>query len=255
MPNKIESICYDKNFLKDVIFRIDFSPILKINTELPVEFQEAIKKELPVLEIQNLEEVEAEFRFPGPMSTKTTNIPQYIFSNKETGIRVTLNFESLIIHYRKYDTYENFKKIVELAYDQFQKKYSPIAFKRIGLRFVNEIVFEEGNPFDWNNYIAKPLVEPIENFFDDQKTISRSIGQTIQNKENHILKFTYGIYNKTSFPAPIARKEFILDYDCNTQVLEESNVMPFLKTFHDEIQALFEKSITDELRNYMGVKK
>lgn len=254
MTQQIESICYSNNFLKDVIFRVDFSPILKINVDHPVEFQEIIKTHLPSLIIEEIQEIETQFQNMAPAGSKIIKYPQYVFSNKEKTVKVTLSNSNLLIHYSKYDTYSNFKSIIELAYNQLYKIYKPIDMKRIGLRYINELTFETGNLFEWSKYVAKPLVGAIEDFFNPKEELARSIGQTILNKGNHTLKFTYGMHNKTSFPAPIARRQLILDYDCSTTILDETNVLSFLDIFHNEIQSLFEKCITQEFRTYMGVK-
>ena len=254
MTQDIDTICYTKNFLKEVIFKIDFSPILKINTEEPAAFQEKIKQPFEILEITQIQEFETTFSADSPSGTKINSYPQYNFFNKNKTIKITLTSSSLIIQDFKYDRYSLFESFTTNVVNEFCKLYKPINVKRIGLRFLNEIIFEAGNPFEWSNYIAKPLVAAIENFFEPKQEISRSIGQTYLNKSDHTLKFTYGLHNKNSFPAQVSRKQLILDYDCFTQTVDEGSILSFLDVFHNEIQSLFEKSITNELRTIMGVK-
>jgi uncharacterized protein (TIGR04255 family) len=50
MENALNNICYEKNFLKQVILRLDFSPILILQKELNPDFQEKIRSKFPVLE-------------------------------------------------------------------------------------------------------------------------------------------------------------------------------------------------------------
>lgn len=68
-----------------------------------------------------------------------------------------------------------------------------------------------------------------------------------------IMQFQYGMYN-TDFPAPIKNKLYILDIDAYTQgLLTFDDIQSRLDKFHDAIEDLFEKVITNELRKVMGV--
>jgi len=56
------------------------------------------------------------------------------------------------------------------------------------------------------------------------------------------------------YPNPIARKEFILDYDC--YVMDEisaAEIPKLVKVLHEDAKDLFERSILDGLREKMGL--
>ena len=68
------------------------------------------------------------------------------------------------------------------------------------------------------------------------------------------MTFTYGIPNSI-FPSKISRKEFLLDFDCYTENIEEDSVLQHLKIFHNKIQQFFEYCIKEKLRNLMEIVK
>lgn len=68
------------------------------------------------------------------------------------------------------------------------------------------------------------------------------------------LRFQFGMHNP-DYPAAIRQKIFILDFDAYFQGAFENNQMPaMLDNFHNAIQTLFERSITDNLRERMNAK-
>lgn len=54
MEKPEKDIKYKRNFLSKVIFRIDFSPILKISEKAPTEFQNEIKNKFPFSDKEDL---------------------------------------------------------------------------------------------------------------------------------------------------------------------------------------------------------
>lgn len=250
----IDKICYKTNYLKEVIFRIDYSTILKINETLSSDFQEGIRGEFPIFEENKVRKYSTVIEKGIQKEEHLTIIPEWNFYNKDKSTRVGVSSDYLFFQCRKYDTFEKFKFITEKIYNNFQSIYKPLSINRLGLRYVNEISFKEGNPFDWKDYLNVHLIHLIEEYFEDQTEISRSMGQTIINRGDHSLLFTYGIYNKSEFPGKISRKEFILDYDCYTQLTSDLEIIKNIETFHTEIQFMFEKSINNGLRKIMGYK-
>ena len=68
------------------------------------------------------------------------------------------------------------------------------------------------------------------------------------------VRFQYGMFN-SEHPNPIARKEFVLDFDCYTKDEQDlSDVLTLLDRFHEKIKEMFEYSILNDLRQIMGVE-
>jgi uncharacterized protein (TIGR04255 family) len=68
------------------------------------------------------------------------------------------------------------------------------------------------------------------------------------------LRFQFGMPNP-DFPAPIRQPLFVLDLDAYANGLEAADVASHLDNAHGHIQAVFEDSITDALREVMGVQR
>ena len=66
------------------------------------------------------------------------------------------------------------------------------------------------------------------------------------------LNFRYGLHNP-QYPNPLSDNSFVLDYDCfvGDAFDNEKDVIKAIDEGHNNIQALFESSITDALRKEM----
>lgn len=248
----IEKVKYNKNFLSKVIFRLDFLPILKIQKEISPEFQDEIRSDLPTFtELKATEyitKISAEKK-----EDETKIVSQWFFSDLENRFKLTLTSDFIAIEDYKYTSLSDYTKIIEKVIKSFTKFYKDITFKRIGLRFINEIVFSEGDPLKWSDYIADSLVCSIEDFIGDNKELSRAMSQFIIKKDDCSIIFNFGIFNSI-FPDKISRKEFILDYDCHSKDVDISNIVGQIKHLNILILDLFELSIKNSLRSNMGVK-
>lgn len=67
------------------------------------------------------------------------------------------------------------------------------------------------------------------------------------------MNFRYGMFNP-EYPNLLRKNDFVLDFDFfSDDVIDSSDgIIHVLDKGHNEIQALFERSITDSLREVMG---
>jgi uncharacterized protein (TIGR04255 family) len=243
------SICYKTNFLSNVIFRIDFAPILKINIDELAEFQEAIRKELPEVEIKDLVTLKADLQLETNSFEKETS-KLIIFKSLDSQKRIEVSQSFLAIVFGKYNSFEEFLLLVEKAFDELNRKFSPV-IKRVGLRYVNNIIVKQGNPLDWKNLIHESLLSNLSGDLFDVQKLSRMMTQVNYNEDDYNIVFNYGIFN-IEFPAKISRREFILDYDCYAENPNPLEINKLVRNFHTEIQVLFEKSIKHKLKELMN---
>jgi len=248
-----KDIKYKNNFLKEVICRVDFAPILEISDRVPVDFQNAIKGTFPKYEKKTVHQFKTEIAGAGKIKTERIDeFPIHYFSNKNQTQRVTLFYEHIIIQFLEYNHYPAFKEITHNIINSFVKIYQPGAYSRLGLRYINEITLKSGNPFNWENYIDKKLTYVLDKFLDNKENVARCMNQIILNYDDYKLNFTYGIFN-SEFPSKIGRKEFTLDFDCYTEDFQHDNIFEHLLKFNSEIKRMFEKSIKDKLRLKMEI--
>ncbi len=237
---------YPKNFITKVIARVDFQPILKLKSEMPVTFQETIRMEFPRFDQQESINIALKPN-EAPVAVKT---PSWQFKNKEKSATIELNYQFIALLLDKYQKFDSFYPIIELMYYNFNKIYEPGLINRIGLRFVNEIKLK-GDPFDWDGYINTNLFSMINAFPSLNKSLTRSMSQMHINLGDRTLVFNFGIFN-SEYPNIITQKEFILDFDCFCQEETEPDlVLSKFKIFYEDIKGIFKQSRGEKLLKIM----
>lgn len=242
---------YQKNFLTDVIFRVDFSPILELETDTPKKFQSLISEKFPVLE--PIKQMGFIFQSDGKETT-TKNADKTIWRFKTTSGEMFIELDSmfLAVVFKKYDNFTQLKEIVDFCIQKLYESYPNIAVNRLGLRYINQINLEEQDFFNWTNYLSEHLVGNL-NFIEDKNLLRRYFNSfEIMPEDGIQLNFKYGIFNKT-YPEAVTVKEFVLDYDCYTQsTLTKDELVPKLTILNNYATDYFEKSISDNLRQKLN---
>jgi len=247
-PDKVQ---YKKNFLTDVIFRIDFPIILDIAENTPKEFQNRILNDFPILEPIQQVGIGIEKR-DSDINTFTANKTIWRFLSSKRDYIVELDSAFLAVVCKKYDNFTDFKKTVSKMLESFIQIYPNLMINRLGLRYINQIQLEEDDFFIWEKYLNKSLITNL-NFFEEKSNLRRAMQVYEIVPENEVsINFKCGIFN-SSFPAPVNRKEFTLDYDCytNTQ-LSSDQIVDKLANFNEIVGEYFEKSVTDKLREKLN---
>lgn len=249
----MENKRYKKNFLSNVVFKLDFPTLSDYGPEKTGEFQKRLKKDFQILEEQKGIMFEHKFEGTEQIEAKTTEIQKWLFFNKTKTRIFSFGFDNIIVEFKEYTHFEDFLKIIDMVTKSLFELFPSIVSTRLGVRYINQINLEEKHPFEWDNLLNNSLLESM-NFISDKEDISRHITLIELNKEDYRLRFQYGIANSL-YPSPIIRKEFILDYDCFTfESLEKTEeISGKLKEFNEVISNMFEKSIEDGLRKIMGV--
>lgn len=240
---------YKNNNLNEILFKIDFSPILELygKEDSAKEFQEKVYKIFPTVDILE----KRSFKI-SPINGRYSNQKEYltwVFS--DTGKRVELNATSLSLQYEGeyYDGYEEFKKDIKLILDSI-KEYPITTVNFIGLRYINQIHFENNENF--KEFINDNL-HSITNEFEHD-TVLQSLSKTDLKINDYVLSFQYGQFNP-EYPNNISNKDFILDFNCylnETELFDK--IIDDLDEMHEVIKKHFEKSIKESLRLKMGVE-
>ncbi len=248
---------YPKNFLNQVIIRIDFSnPIEELRSEIPKKLNTKALKFFPILEPRDA--------YLGHLSLEITakdseDVPQFekkkmkdwIYFGKDREKELHINVDALFIVYTKYESYkqlhDDFIAISEPLFSEFET----FGIKRIGLRYINIISLSEANPTNWKKYLNKNLLCTF-NLCDNQKIISRAFHVLELKIEDIQLRFQYGMHNR-DYPAIIRKKEFVLDFDAYFEGLIQnpSEINSYLEKCRKPIKKLFEGCILDPLRDRM----
>lgn len=243
-------IKYKKNYLSQVIVRVDFlSPINSINRELPADLSLVIKDFFPISEPQEM--LEIGLQFGKDEKEKQIKIMMWKFLGKERDKELYIDEKSMFIVFKIYKSFEDlttpFIRIVDSLFNTFKE----IQIRRMGLRYVNKIDISEKYPFNWRPYLNKELLSSF-NIPEDKTKIARILNLLELNYGNFNLRFSFGMHNP-DFPAPIKKKIYIIDYDAYYEgFLKKEEISEKLYVFHSEIIKNFENSITDKLRKKMN---
>ncbi|MFC2037000.1 TIGR04255 family protein [Chloroflexota bacterium] len=246
-----EDVHYPKHYLTEVIARIDFpSPISGIEKELPRKLTKAAMSRFPAAEPKDV--VAQQFMASrDDFSTTRTRFKQWVFHGKDREKRLTVNPDSLFVVYNAYESYEALKKDFLGFASTFFEEYEEIQASRLGLRYVNNITMEDGNPLAWEDFIDKRMLCQFE-FPPDPKLLARSFHNLELSYDDFNLRYQFGMPNP-DYPAAIRRKLFVLDLDAYYQgPLDYGDVSSSLDAFHDCIQVLFERAITNKLKELMN---
>lgn len=244
---------YKSNYLTEVILRIDFQ------TSIP-EYQRSIPKDLEdeILKYFTLKEHKKAFieelKFTPSSETverQKTEFTEWNYFANEKQKRLCLTKDFLFILYQKYLNYEDFTEPFHTLLRFLSSNHKDVQIKRIGMRYINNVKMEEGNPFEWTKYLNNDLL-CIFAVPQERTQISRALNILELNVDDIMLKYQYGMYNP-DFPAPIKQKIFVLDLDAyKIGLLSFEELTDIIPNLHDNIQSLFERSITLSLRERMN---
>lgn len=247
---------YKNNYLKNVIFRIDFLGPLSEGKKHVDSFYNLIKNIFPKKEKIEHTMIQAQVvaqKDRNRVSQSTEKVTNHKFSDENQEKVLMLEPKSNInISFKTYENSKKLKEIIGLAIEAVIKTYGDIGIKRTGLRYINDISLPEGNAFDWAAFINRSLIASLD-FLPEKENLSRSMGIIELNRENHKVLFQFGMYNP-DYPNLIAQRVFVLDYDCyTTDELNASCIMKTVEMLQKDEEALFERSIENGLREKMVV--
>lgn len=244
---------YKSNFLTNVIFRVDFPKILGLDSKNPpTQFQSEVKDKFPILETKLGKSVQLKIS-KEPVNVVETEVLRWQFFNKGKTRVVDVASDAITLEYFVYRNFKEFLDDIEWVFNKFFSIYDVVRIcNRVGLRYINQVKIEKGDPFDWNNLINPDLVFVNQDLIENKESVKKSMHLLELKTTVCDLKFQFGIFN-SEYPNPIARKEFVLDYDCILkEELEIGEVYGKVKAFNDVITSWFEKSIRDGLRDILG---
>ena len=131
-------IIYQNNPLVEVICQLRFPLLLRIDTELPADFQEALREEYPKLKVEK----SVSFTLPVQENIPAASGVKYEFASEEEDPiwKVVLANNFLALTTQRYQRWEAFRERLEKLITTLAEIYRPNFFTRIGLRYQDLIV-------------------------------------------------------------------------------------------------------------------
>lgn len=249
---------YDVNFITNAIFRVDIPKIDMNNSDPPEELRKELEQKFPIYHQIKKSNFGVKVEDKNQVTTQLSEKILWEFKSKRDHNKfnkVVISPDYISLEYEDYKTFKDFFKDIKFVFNILFEHYPIENVNRIGLRYINEISLDSGNPFDWNNLIDKSLFAVPEKFSKSSEDILRSMQVLDIEEDDYLLRFQFGLYN-SEYPNPIARKEFVLDYDCFIKgEIEQYEIFKHAERCNKVISKWFEKSIEDGLREIMGVQK
>jgi uncharacterized protein (TIGR04255 family) len=201
-------VIYNKNPLDRVICQLRFPAILRIQNEIPAEFQEHIRKDFPgfVEKNETIFSIQQEKKTGSPGQLPQPFLPvqnkNYEFSSEDGNWTVNLTRSFLALTTRKYTRRNDFQERLQIPLQALVSVYKPAYFSRVGLRYIDiikrSVLNLEGaawkdllQPYilgllssDVVNQNIKNAEAKYEVLLDDNKSIARIVTGLVESQEN-----------------------------------------------------------------------
>ena len=229
-------ILYKKNPLDQVVCQLRFPPLLKIDAEVPAQFQEKIRKAYPNFR----ESAEVKFEIPtellGQIPPELFNqsiqspFKNYEFASEDNVWKINLTRTFIALTTKKYERWEGFKEQLVIPLKALTEIYRPDYFTRIGLRYIDIIKRSELglSDVDWNELlqpfilglVSSPdvgkFVEKFESRYEiklsDNESFARILTSFVEAKNNGEVGFVidsdFYNTNKTSIDDALKKLDF-----------------------------------------------
>ena len=247
---KSPRVVFGRNPLKEVVCQLRFPSILRIASESPVDFQEAIRERYPRYNCQQ-PAVPPEFsqaleRFGlgngGQHST-------HRFSSADESSGVSLTWEFVAVWTRHYRRWEDFRSEIVRAQEALEDVYSPSLYDRIGLRYRDVIDRSEIALADvpWDELISAPLVGLL-----GEPTLARHVNDcesqltlALEQPPESLVRIRHGLLGGSDDPP----NAYVIDADFHTTTsLEGHHVINTLNDFNYLAGNFFRWAISSRLR-------
>ena len=252
-----EQVCYKRNYLSQVIVKVDFlAPLAGLDSSIPPKLAALLTQRFPITDpggesVDFMVALDKE----GVQASAHERSHFYKYFGKEREKELSLSHKVLSIVQRRYVSYEAFAEDFTAAYKSILEFYPEVQTSRFGLRYINLLEMDGAvKPLKWKDLIDRELVGTARFFQRDSYTgqVTRLFHIAELKYDDIDLRFQFGEPNP-DFPAVMKRAHFILDLDAYTQSAHKpEDSFQYMEKAHKKIQEIFEDSITDKLRRGMN---
>lgn len=248
---------YRANQLGEVICQLRFPEILRISTDVPADFQDAIRAEFPQYTLLKEPHPPKLVGVPGNMSVqKQDPTVNYQFTSADGVWRINLTPRFIALACNRYFRWEEFARKLDKPLAAFIRIYQPTYFERIGLRYVN---FISRKALDLTDVPFVRLINPqYLGLLSDEDIRENS---TIHSKVDADTAIRGGCRIKLHAGPGMVRKgqqsdpevKFVLDLDLYMPGKVPVNLSAgALQTLHAQAFPIFRGAITDTLHDALS---
>lgn len=211
----------------------------QIETEFPVKKQEM------ALEIQVMPQANPVVQQAGAALSKM----QFLSANSQAMVQIGPDLLGINV-LSPYPGWDNFKQLIAKQFDIYSKVASPSAFKRIGLRYINQIEFpaaalELTEYFHFYPHLPQGVeqkhgpfaIRVVQMYAEERDAMNLSLANVL---------------------VPAGSLGFVLDIDYTLSkpaILELDKGLDWVEEAHRKVEAMFEACISDKTRTMFGESK
>lgn len=248
-------VVYERNPLEEVRSDIRFPPILAIEANSPVAFQEAVRAQFPFFDVKSsvklptgvpqgvAQVIERDLSIVGHKS--------YVFSSEDRNWVLSLGKDGLSLACRRYGRWEEFEGRLRAALEPLATIYRPSFFTHTCVRYKNSIrrVPLELDGAPWSRllrpWVGGPFNVP-ETAGDVELLQSRCQMRLVDDIGRVDATFALGVHQPSKEPAFIIESHLL--HDARKGL---SDVFPRLDALHRQAGFFFRWCITDDLHRAM----
>ena len=246
-----ERLIYDKNPLIEVVLQIQFPTLLRLQTELPSDFQGRILADYPHYEAQQAIDVKMQAPNVPPLLLESK---VHMFLSADKIWRISLSSNSLSLSTKEYEDWDDFKGRAEGCLKKFFEIYPIKVVTRMGLRYRDLIKRSEIGKKEatWSELLNPLVLGPMGAV--EFQTISAEGARWTQ-------RFAFGDI-KINFQGGTAMHDveqcYMLELDVSIpkQVIGDLQTLSSeLERLHEPVGPLFRWAIKNELHAALGPKR
>lgn len=251
---QIKRYIYKKNPLIEVVLQLRFPKILSLNSVEPAEYQEKIRKEFPIYQLQVEQENQVVIQNDGntviPSVVNNASNKNHCFISADGLWKINLTSSYISISTLKYTRWEEMLEHFANPYKQFVEVYSPSFYERIGLRYVDAFNKSELHLEDklWKDLIKEHLLGSLS-IEDETKIKSFNMNEEYRlDEDSCFMRVQTGLANVNQS----TDISFVLDCDLyKIGMTKLDDVEKVENLLHDNSTRFIQNAIKEELHNAM----
>ena len=247
-------VFYAKAPLVQVTCQVRFPPILRIERDLPVEFQEGIRHAFPSFQRLNplMQAVPPEIL--QAMGQPNAGGRVFQFVTEDRGYTLELAPQHIALSTGAYTTWEAFSDLLSLGLQRLIEVYKPSSFSRVGLRYQDLIERSRLGlgTAPWSSLLRKEMLGEmaIPAFLENVVSANRALQISLPSGDSIVLRHGLGTAQGRQEVGYVIDLDFSLD-----QKIEVADVGTVLNRLHGGVGSAFRWCITDELHRAMDPKQ
>lgn len=241
---------YEQNPLKLVVCQVRFPVAIRFEqADFVASFQAAVQDRFPRVR----QEQQVVLAVSAGAAAAPTLTPSWRFQTNDGSTSALLARDSLTLETTSYSRFEEFLPSVTLLLDALTAL--DIRFReRLGLRYVNEMRHPDADTASaWSSFINPAMLGTVGG-----ELLGEDVIHALENirlrEEDATVTINHGFVGKEANPAGEPFYQLDIDFgDDRAVAFDRDAALVQVRSFHDRISNLFETSISNEMRQHLGI--